>query len=80
MVQTGTRLGIEIEDGKAYDEGVEKLRKKHSKAVKEQEEKDKDFEKYLEEPAEVKIHTIPESLVPENISAGHLRGIFELIA
>ena len=76
--RAGTKVGIELENAEAYNAGLKKLEKKHAKAVKEQKEKDAEFEKFLEEPAEAKIHTIPESLMPKDISAKHLNGIFEL--
>lgn len=74
----GTKVGIEIGNEKAYEAGVKKLEKKHAKAVKEQKEKDEAHQKFLEGPAEVKIHTIPQSLMPKTISAKHLDGIWEL--
>lgn len=74
----GDKVGIEIDNSEAYNAGVEKLKKKHAKAVKEQDEKDAKHKKFLEEPAEVKIHTISKSLMPKDISAKHLNGIFEL--
>ena len=79
-VQTGNKIGIEIENGEAYNSGLGKLEKKHAKAVKEQKEKDAEYEKFLEEPAEVKVHTVPESVLPKDISAKHLEGIFEIVA
>lgn len=77
--QSGNTVKAHIDDVDACNAAVEELRKKHAKAVNEQEEKNKKFEKYLEEPAETKIHTIPENLVPKDISSLHLHGVFEII-
>ncbi len=78
VVRMGDGVGYPIGDEKTYNAGLKKLEKKHAKAVKEKKEKDEAHEKFLEGPAETKIHTIPKSLMPKTISAKHLDGIFEL--
>ncbi len=74
-----TLFRVEDADQDACNAAVEELKEKHADAVKEQEEKDKELEKFLGEPAEVKIHTVPEDVIPKDISAKHLEGIFEII-
>ncbi len=78
MVRMGDGVGYPIGDEKKYSAALKKLEKKHAKAVKEKEEGDAKHQKFLEGPAETKIHTIPQSLMPKTISAKHLDGIFEL--
>jgi len=77
-VRMGDGVGYPIGDEKKYKPALKKLEKKHAKAVKEKEEGDAKHKKFREEPAETKIHTIPQSLMPKTISAKHLDGIFEL--
>ena len=77
--QSGGTVKAHIDDVDACNAAVDELKEKHAEAVKEQEDKDKEFEKFLEEPAEVKVHTVPEDIVPKDISAKHLHGIFEIV-
>ncbi len=75
----GNTVKAHIDDVDACNAAVEELKKKHAEAVRVQEEKDAKFEKYLEEPAETKVHSMPESAFPKDITPQHLSGIFELI-
>ena len=77
--QDGAALKTYIEDEDVFNAMLKKLRAKYAKAVKEQEAKDVEFEKFLEKPAAVKVHTVPEDLIPKDISAKHLQGIFEIV-
>jgi FtsZ-binding cell division protein ZapB len=77
---SGGMVKAHIDDTDACNAAVDELKKKYEKAVKEQEEKDAKFEKFREEPADVKIHAMPEDAFPKNMTSQHLSGIFEMIA
>jgi hypothetical protein len=79
--QEGTAIKFRVDDAD-QDEcnaAIDELKEKYADAVKEQEEKDRDFEKLLEEPACTKLHTVPEDVVPKEITPRHMNGIFEMI-
>lgn len=77
-----TKDGIEtayIEDQDAFEEALEKLKKKHKKAIKAQEELDEEINDLLEEEEEFDLYWIKLSWLPDNIKGSQLFGIMPLI-
>jgi len=78
--QDGNAVKTFIEDEDLFNGLLEKLRTKHAKAVKEKEAADAEFNKFLDEPASIKVHTVPKDIVPKDLTPQHLEGIFEIVA
>lgn len=68
-----------LADPPGFREAVAELREKHNGAVVEHEEKQKEYETFLDTDAEVELYKVKEEIVPKDITAEHLGGIFDII-
>lgn len=74
------RMGVLIEDVETFNKEYKELVEKYNGCVKEQDEKEKEFKKFIEETdAGVHLHTIKEEVLPQDITPDHLGGILDII-
>jgi hypothetical protein len=68
-----------LADQAGFDKEFKLLQKKHDKAIKARESQVAEFNKLLEEEIEVDFFTVKLSDVPQSITPGQVKGIFEII-
>ncbi len=68
-----------IADRAAFEAELQKIRVVHEKAIKDRDDQVRRHEEFLKEPAELDLHLIDLDLVPEQISAGQMAAILEIV-
>ncbi len=73
------QYNYDIFDQKKFDKDLEKLRKKHKKAIDAKKKQEEDVKKLLEEEVKIDLHKINISDIPEEISVNQMKGIVIII-
>lgn len=68
-----------LADYAAFDAEFKALQREYWEALEEHETRQQDFEAFLDGEADYRPYMIPLDLVPEDITPGQMRGIFEVI-
>lgn len=68
-----------IVDMAAFYEELAKLREKYAEALEEQEKLDKEFDKFIEEDVEIKLHMVDPSEIPDGLEPEELEGVLGII-
>jgi sensor histidine kinase YesM len=69
-----------VKDHSAFEADFEKLKETHSDAFYGREKQVEEFKELLESETEVELHALQSENVPEDITAGQLTSIFEIVA
>jgi len=72
-------LFVPAKNDKAYKADREKLKAEHKEIFEKRDKQTKDYEELLKGEIEIELHMIKEEDLPEDITAGQLAGIMDMV-